>query len=410
MKKTFVYYMLLIWILATACTEPYPITSETFEDILVVEATITDSLQYQTVKITKSYPLNTTNLPYVNNAQVWIENSDGLTYNFAQAATDSTYISNTPFKAEQNKSYVLHIVTEDGKKYISAEETTPQKITIDDLYAERYTNDLNVDGVQVYVNCFGDNSETPLYARFEYEETNKIVTPYLSLYEYDMQNVSTIHYASCPTYDALFYILVLNQRDEPVNTCYNTEKSYKIILASSENQQNNNTVLGAIRFINGDNYLIAERYSILVKAYSQNYASYQFYKNTQKLNSDENTLSPKQPGYIQGNIYNTNNNEEKIMGYFNVASLDTKRIFFNQTDFGFSNSGYFSECDLLTFDWEDRCPGVHEESERNKLYRYLVDKNYEIVYREGLVYTIANPECSNCTTFASAVVPDFWED
>ncbi len=54
-------YIVFIFISLNAflsCTEPYSLNSEYFEENMVIEATITNRLEKQQIKISKSYPLD----------------------------------------------------------------------------------------------------------------------------------------------------------------------------------------------------------------------------------------------------------------------------------------------------------------------------------------------------------------
>ncbi|WP_281766601.1 DUF4249 domain-containing protein, partial [Neptunitalea lumnitzerae] len=237
MKRRLIHTALILNILLIGCTEPYPIASETFEELLVVNATLTDSLQYQTVKLTNSYPLNTDTIVYVNNATVYIRDNNNQIFNFSQVATDSTYISDMPFKAVENTSYSLHIITQDGREYESTEETTPQKITIDNLYAEAYTNQQGAEGVQVYTNVKGTTNEN-VYCRYEYEETHKIITPYTIT---ERMNVGgyQLYYNDALDCEYMWYYIMLVPVEENITTCYKTENSKDILLAASSNNTEN---------------------------------------------------------------------------------------------------------------------------------------------------------------------------
>ncbi|GLB50958.1 hypothetical protein Y10_33260 [Neptunitalea sp. Y10] len=411
--------MLIVNIFLIGCTEPYPIASEDFEELLVVDASLSDSLQYQTVKLSNSIPLNTESTTYINNAEVWIENSNGDIFNFHQIQTDSIYQSNVTFKAEQNTSYTLHIKTEDGEEYTSTEESTPDPIKIENVFAQAETNDAGAEGIQVYadVTSLGNNN---LLNRFEYEETYKIKTPYRidsiisvkDFYFYPL-NDGAVH---CLDYN---YSIELTPVTEETSICYDTNYSNNLILASSQNNDSNNVFNVKIHFIENDNYIISEGYSILVKAYNENYKAYQFYQTTKNMNSENETLSTTQPGFFTGNLVNVNNPNQKIIGFFNVTTTAKKRIFFDYADFGFNQPSYFSDCLItyfllppaptITLDYEIEC-SPEGPSPKDRLYQFITQHNFQLKERNGTIYTLWRPECSNCTTFASNIKPDFWED
>lgn len=415
MKYNFKYILLLalLAVLFDNCTEPYPLTSLTYEEYFVVDATVTDSLQYQTIKLSKSSVLNSDTLNYVNNASLSISSSTGDIYSFHQIASDSTYISDIPFKAEQGKSYQLKITTPDGKEYISTNEETPQEINIDNIYATNYTNELGIEGIEVYANVSGNGSNT-IYTRYEYEETYKIVTPYTLIYDVNLTNVAlNCQVGTCGTY---CYDINITGVDNPQlhKICYSTQSSNELLLATSSEQSANAVTGVPIKFIAKDDYSISERYSILVKAYSESYDAYQYYRLTQKISGEGQSFSPTQPGFIYGNISNVSNANEQVVGYFNIVTVKKKRIFFDHSDFNYTKPNYFADCEPVTYDYDWICPrgGVppYNVDHRVMIYQYLNTNNYKLLeHQEGTsLYTLIAPECIDCTSFASNVVPDFW--
>ncbi|MEZ0131763.1 DUF4249 family protein, partial [Flavobacterium sp. LBUM151] len=84
-----------------------------------------------------------------------------------------------------------------------------------------------------------------------------------------------------------------------------------------------------IRFIDIKDPIIGERYSIIVRQYVQNLESYTFYKILKSLSTSTSLFSQVQPGFNYGNLKSANDPNEKIVGYFEVSSVSSKRIFFN---------------------------------------------------------------------------------
>ncbi|HET8886920.1 MAG TPA: DUF4249 domain-containing protein, partial [Salinimicrobium sp.] len=59
MKKP-TFYILIFFVAGVSCTEPYPLDSEAnLEELLVVEATITNQLKKQEIKVSRVYELGT---------------------------------------------------------------------------------------------------------------------------------------------------------------------------------------------------------------------------------------------------------------------------------------------------------------------------------------------------------------
>ncbi|WP_339839282.1 DUF4249 family protein, partial [uncultured Flavobacterium sp.] len=72
MKKFVTYITLGLFTIFTSCTEPYAIQNNTFEDVLVIEATVTNELKKQEIKITRTFQLEEKDPTFETNATVYI--------------------------------------------------------------------------------------------------------------------------------------------------------------------------------------------------------------------------------------------------------------------------------------------------------------------------------------------------
>ncbi len=384
-----------------ACTEPYEIESVSYEGVLVVESTITNEFKNQIVKLSKTSTLENPEILFENNASVTVFGDNGEIYNFSQDSETGFYVSNQQFSAQPNVSYTLNIKTQDGKNYNSSAATLPATVEMDDVYAERI-EDLNdnKDGVQVLVNT-EDVTGNAKYFRYEYEETYKIIAPHPSPYTAEIVNFDVGDY----TYD-----VIVTPR-EPEIICYTTENSTGINQTTTTEFNENRVVRFPVRYLSKNDAKIQTRYSILVKQYVQSVEAYTFYKIVKELGSVESLLSQGQPGYVAGNMVSETNPEEKVLGFFEVSSMTSQRIYFNYEDFGLPKPPYFVDCDLLVLDYRDNTSLDNDPNEREIIFTYLSYYNYQVVvYGQPYLYTLAKEECSVCTSFSSNVKPNFWED
>ena len=88
--KNILYYSLFLAL--AACTEPFPIATVEFEDILVVESTITNELKRQVVKLSRTTGLTDFGQAIVDNANVMVEDSNGSIFDFSQDTETRHYI------------------------------------------------------------------------------------------------------------------------------------------------------------------------------------------------------------------------------------------------------------------------------------------------------------------------------
>ena len=397
MKKIFLTrltFLLLICIGLTNCTDPYKMQTDTFEDALVVEATITNVLQKQTIKVSRTYRFEDFGPSFEENADVLVTDSDGNEYPFVQS--NNTYVSVNAFQAEPGKQYRLTVITSDGKKYTSSQEVLTADNPLDDVTATVQTID-NVTGVEIRAKSYDPNS-TSQYYRFEYEETYKIVAP---------KWITSKAYFSGPNPNQP--ILTMLPRTEEARICYSTDKSTEILLFNS-NETTEDRVDFPVRFISDQNYIMSHRYSILVRQYVQNSHAYNYYKSLKKLSGSGTILSPNQPGFLIGNIKSVNNPSEKVIGYFDVSAVSTKRIFFNYADLfpGKPLPPYKVNCTELS---QKYCFSTLDPSCNGPSVVGYINTNVMVIYKfdDAPIYILTPAPCGDCTSFSSNVIPSFWE-
>ena len=373
------------------CTEPFPIQDIDFEDILIVESTITNEMRHQVVKLSRTISLESFGQKIEDNATVSIKNSNGAIFNFTQDTESGNYISDEEFQAEQNISYTLNINTGDGKSYTSKPVQIQAAIPITRLYTELISENEK-EGIEVFVDT-DNTSGNGQYFRYEYEETYKVKLPHPKMFDWKIVNYNNF---------TRTYGLELTQIEQDF-ICYSSVGSKGILQTSSSNLSENKVLQFPIRFIDKGDPMLRERYSILVKQYVQSLEAYTFYAILENLSNAGSLLSPGQPGYVTGNVRSETNSEEKVLGFFEASSVSSQRIYFNYNDFGLELPAFFVECENLVF-----------ENLTEELKRKLELENYQIYfYEESGIITkiyISQPECSVCTSFSSNVKPDFWED
>ncbi len=404
--KNYVNKIFILILSATffvSCTEPYALQTNNYEEALVIEATITNELKYQEVKITKTYKLEENFPTTVSDAVVILKDNLGNTYDFAEQG--NKYVSVNEFKAEPNRQYQLKIITDNGRSYVSTTEVLTHETSIQSIVPTA-TNVNGVRGAEMIVNSF-DPTNSSKYYRYEYEETNKIIAP----------KWVPVKAVVSPTPSP--GVINLVPRTEEAQICFTTKKSDKIILTST-NDLSEDRVNFPVRFIKDSDYIIANRYSILVKQYVQNLASYTYYKTLKELSGSEGILSQNQPGFFFGNIKSLENPDEKVIGYFEVSSVSTQRIFFNFEDIfpnqlqpkypyncnpdpllGNDDPEFFFKYCFSSFDLT--CSGftvLSVLSSGSMVYYNFGDNKYELY----------PTPCGDCSSFSSNIRPTFWID
>ena len=397
-KNNYILLTLISFLfLSLSCREEIALETETFESVLVVEATITNELKFQEINLSRTFILESSEPVLENNATVYIEDNAQNIITFNQNL-DGIYVSNIEFQAQPERVYKLNVTTAIGENYQSNATTLTPEASITNLYAEL----INGEDITVFVDANGTENNAQ-YFRYKWEETYKITAPLHS--NFDATVVNYQEFNGQITYD-----IDITPREQEEKICYSSKKSPDIIQATSSQLDSNIISRFPIRVLDKNNPKLITRYSILVSQITQNIESYSYYKTINELGNAASILSSNQPGYIQSNIGSLSNTSEKVLGFFNVASITKERIYFNYSDFGISEPDYFYDCPVIELSYDDNTTEDMDTNERVKLYQLLALGNYKHYDGFGPKYYIVRPECGDCTSFSSNVQPDFWVD
>lgn len=409
MKKLFkiVLFVFLLLSIFTNCTEPYALQTNAYEDVLVVEATITNEYKKQEIVLSRTQKLEDTTRIFEKNAIVYITDDLGNFYEFEEH--NNKYLSKQPFAATSNVDYQLFINTSNGISYTSNKQKLTKENTIESVDTRVITKN-GTKGVEINVS-HNDPTNTSRFYRYTYEETSKITVPKWS-------NLKIKLVEPVPQGIPGDALIVLEPRTEEAKTCFTTKKSDKIFLNNTNQLAEDRITNFPLRFIDYKDYTVAERYSIKVNLYTQNLESYTYHNTLKKLTETEDVLSPTQPGYVVGNITSTTDPKMKTIGFFEVSSVTSKRIFFNYFE-AFPDENilpdFYDTCeefDFRAYDYE--APPKGGVSPAIMLRRRI--RNGELILYQNflendfLVFRMVKPICGDCTTFSSNIRPDFWID
>jgi hypothetical protein len=399
--KQHIIYLILTSILFNSCIEPITLETTVFEDSIVIEALITNELKNHEINITRTFQLEESNPIAERNARVEIIDATGIAFSFEESEPGK-YISVSAFAANPNNTYQLSVITNSGDVYTSKPTPLTNETEIENINVVAETDENGVLGASIYANSF-DLSGNSRYYRYEYEETYKIVAPFWSKFDavvIERDSVSTV------------------ERTQEEKICYNTVFSADIIQTQTNDFSEDRVTQKLVRFIPADDFILSNRYSILVKQYVQTFETYNYLKTIKDLSNSENLLSQNQPGFISSNIVSVNNPNEKVLGFFDVSSVSTRRLFFNFADIFPSNQKrpeYFVDCELFAPRIESSNNSLIDAIQTGSLIYYTMNFSDVIppeppVIPNGGPYVMVIPECGDCTTLGSNIVPDFWEE
>ena len=409
MNKLIIHYLpklgLLLFVL-NSCTEEIDIKTESFESALVIEATITNELKFQEVILSRTFMFEEDGPNPETNANVRIVSDIGEF--LFQETGDGIYVSVNEFRAESNTNYNLKIKTSNCRLYTSTLTQLTQSTDIDQLYAVRETNDEGINGMAIYVDSF-DPAGNSKYYRYEYEETYKIIAPM-----WVPEEILVL--------DQFFPCTVdLVQRSQEEKICYNTVKSTTINQANTTSLTEDRVNRHLIRFIDKENFILSRRYSILIHQYIQSQQAYTYYETLNNFTEEGSIFSQTQPGFFSGNVLSETNPKEKVIGYFDISSVSSERIYFNYSDFFPDESlpPFPVNCiptlhDHIKYTNPPSCDVLITELLRDRVtYHHGAYKVIDSITNDtitiGPFYMVLR-QCGDCTAMGSNLVPEFWEE
>lgn len=386
--------------LILSCIEPFETSEDFFEDVLIINARITNENKNQEITLNRSFRLGSEISLVESNATVIIIGSNGNTFTFLEKNLGK-YLSTVPFAALEGVSYTLQITTESGQKYASQTMELPVANTIiENIIAKKTVDTDGNEGIGIFLNTNDVTNNSKLY-RYEFEETFKIIAPFWSPFDavFRIEGANTIDVD-----------IILREQEE--QTCYGTSKSKDIILNSTLGFNDDKIEDFNVLFLTKNDYKLLHRYSILVKQYVQTPLAFSYYETLKGLSKSEgNAFSEDQPGFILSNVFSVDNPNENVAGLFEVTAVDEKRIFFNFQEFfpGEELPPYISDCSFFAPSGEGAIgqrPLVQAiKSNEFRFYELNTGK-----IPGGGPYILTSNRCGDCTTLGSNIIPEFWID
>ena len=305
--------ILFICTLLAGCVDPYYPEIEDKQESLVVEALITDQPGWQAIYLSRSSPLNERGTHAETDAYVSISDDLGRSIEFIEQDPGAYYSLISAGELGTGISYWLNIVTSNGEVYESKPEMLPSPSpAIDGVYWEFETvgtsdRTESLNGIRFYLDLEAE-AEQGRNFRWELVET----------WEYNAANPIDYYYDG-----------ILHEWPDSFSyyTCWNTGKIDQIYTATTNNAESNTIKGFPLNFVSEESSRLQARYSLQVLQYSLNDEAFDYWKRIEEQNQESGGIYEKQLDYVSGNMQNMNNQEEYVLGFFNLCPVSEKRIF-----------------------------------------------------------------------------------
>lgn len=367
------FILLLFLLVISSCTVKFIPEINNGEELLVVQALITDQPEVDTIKLSKSIPLGGKNKANpVNGCIVKILDNMGNSYSLKEYKS-GTYVTDPGnFKGEIGRFYTLQISTNNDNNNLTYEsdpaemKPVPQ---IDSVYYEKTVIEASygffqgINGCQIYLDTHDVENKCKFY-RWDYSETWML--------------------------RLLFPV--------PNMICWISDNSDTINIKSTAAFTESRITRHPINYISNTTDRLKTKYSILVNQYSLNEDEYTYWENLQNLIVQVGGLSDIIPSSVPGNIHCIENPNERVLGYFSVSAKTSKRIFIKDNFAGIIDN--YANCIYDTI-YSNLDPPEMNVSEWT-----LIDHPYLPPYK--VITKIKG--CADCTVRGTNIEPDFWID
>jgi hypothetical protein len=375
-SRTRLFIIFILPVILNNCTIPF--TPEISEDqgLLVVEGLVTDQPGPCVVKLSTSKPLSETVIEKpVAGCNVSITDDLGNTFSLSEKDKGVYKTDSTVFHGTIGRTYTLHII-KSGDKY----ESTPMEMKpvppIDSIYYEKevvteaHEGWFGIDACQIYLDTHDPQNKTNYY-RWTFSETWML--------------------------RLLFPV--------PNMTCYVSEVTKKVNVKSTASMQEPRIVKHPINFISNLTDRLKVRYSILVNQYSLNEQEFTYWDKANDFINLVGGLYDIIPSSIPNNLSRVGFPGEKVLGYFSVSAVSSRRIFIPGDLQGGDFKGIVDQYPNCI---DDTIYGEYDPPALNVSEWVLIDHPAE----EGPRMRVLSyrKECADCTTRGTNVKPDFWID
>jgi hypothetical protein len=396
-RYSYILAICALLLLCTNCISPYEPQIQGENGVLVVDGSLIKGHEKQVVMISETAPISQPVFLPVEKCQVRIADNTGNEFVFSEESPGKYVANIDDAQLDYNKQYKLMFTTSSGDDYESDYQVLLETAPVDSLYFKseyRYssaTGKETTSGLQFYVDLDAPNDASRYY-RWVLEETWEEHSKSEIWAVYDGQKIKPFY-----PRDSLY-------------RCWVTGNVTGLYAASTINLSENRIKKVPLHFLESNSSKLSIKYCATVSQYALNEDAYDYwYEKERELNESGNiyTIQPSQP---KSNIHNINHADEKVLGFFWVASLTQKHVFAHVNNDP-TETGSCSSVAVYyeTEDFDKVSPLLY--AALSAFADLLPDPPIYIALEHGTNYNIIlTPGCVDCrANGGEARKPDFWE-
>jgi Domain of unknown function (DUF4249) len=302
-KLIYVFILIKLSFFEIGCIDSVPFPTKSDEGFLSVEGTFNNLVDTQFIRLYNSKGYTATP-EIVRNAKITVFSSDNKSGNYEEIRPGVYAFLPQILRGESGKSYFLEIKTTDNKIYRTEPETMPQPVKPDSISFNGYVKEqLSASGVkvkektlQILINTPSKSGNTDAFLRWNIEDSFQFAT-----------------LSSCTPFGN-------------TTTCYYSRKMpvSRLAIASSKDLQLNYIAALPVNEVSLKQFELQfkEIHYWQVSQNSITEKAYNYWKSVDKSSNQVGSLFDEVPAYVKSNIYNVDDKNEKVLGYFEVAAVE----------------------------------------------------------------------------------------
>lgn len=368
------------------CVEPFNPSVKKYNDIVVIDGTLTNEPGVQKVTVSRTSSLNDSVYKPETGCTVTILDDVGNIYDLSDVGNGNYTAEFNSDQLQIGTSYMLRVIDNRGEVFESDYQellSSPKIDSVTARYEPKYTAEFpdGLNGCQFFVNT-SDHSGKTRYYRWNMQETWE----YHSMYKVGAMWDGALH-------DNYFF-------KENRTTCWMTKEVPGIFTATTRDMEGDVLKNFKLNYVSTLSDRLKFRYSLLVREYSLSAEAYEFWNGLEKQTQQTGGLYESQPYMITGNIVCVSNPDRIALGFFSASGVSKKRIFVDPSPYSVTDIVCSSDTIRGTGDLMPYPPSFYP------VYMY-----YFILPSGGLMRVASNQRCFDCLVRGGTnVKPDFWED
>ena len=307
------HIILILALMCGSCVEPYEPELEETQEVMVISGMITDQAGRHVITVSRSSPYKLPEYQGVDFCMVSVVNQKGDVVHYGNTG-EGIYEADVPESfLEVGDAVSMQVITPEDRIYLSEYDTILACPELDSVYYELGQQetpdpDFTRPGIQFYLDMSGKPGDS-----------RNIIWQVDETWEY---------------WASLFGTHILRDwgdseefRTNVIFKCWKQNPLDHVYLGSTRNLLANELKRLPLNFVSNETDRLSVTYRLQVKQQSLSSEAYDYWKRMNDQSVESGGLYEKQPASVAGNIFNVDDPEEVVLGYFYATQLREKSLF-----------------------------------------------------------------------------------